>query len=97
MYPVTRSSEIPARVEVIQNRLVIASDTETQTSIWFGGFNPFATYTLDLASCEGAGAFGFEFSDAGKTEKFRIAVSYRQDRITDVYQEIMKNGQVVSR
>ncbi|ODS85338.1 MAG: hypothetical protein ABS46_02080 [Cytophagaceae bacterium SCN 52-12] len=97
MYPVTQNSEIPARVEVSHNRLVVASDTETQTAIWFGGFNPFATYTLDLASCEGAGAFGFEFSDAAKTEKFKIAVSYGQDRITGIYQEIVKNGTVVSR
>ncbi len=97
MYPVTQSSETQARIEVSRNQLVVGSDTETQTAIWFGGFNPFATYTLNLASCEGAGAFGFEFSDAAKTEKFRIAVSYAQEQITGVYQEVVKNGSVVSR
>lgn len=97
MYPVTHGLQARARVEVGDHQLVIASGTETQTAVWFGGFNPFATYTIDLASCDGTGAIGFEFSDAAKTEKFKIALTYAQEQITGVYQEIVKNGHVVSR
>lgn len=62
MYPVEQALEKPATVEAGNNLLTIHSEQETQTSIWFGGFNPFATYTLDLTSTHGEGEVGFEYS-----------------------------------
>src|SRR5690554_310097 len=63
MYPITHHEKTKAEVDIHQGRLQIRSDAETGTSIWFGGFNPFATYTLDLNACKGQGSIGFEFSD----------------------------------
>jgi len=96
MYPTTHHMEAHAQVRVYHGKLQITADTETETSIWFGGFNPFATYTLDLASCEGEGAIGFEFSDAEKTERFVIAIDYQEKYITDVHQTIMRGNEVIS-
>ncbi len=93
MYPVTHGSAAHARVGVRDQRLIVSSDTETQTAIWFGGFNPFATYTIDLAACEGEGAIGFEF--ASKAERYRITVHYRQDHLTDVRHQLLKGDNVI--
>ncbi len=95
MYPITHYSEARAAVEVRHHQLTVRSDTETQTAIWFGGFNPFATYTVDLASCEGEGAIGFEFSDAAKAERYVITVNYQQNHITNVHQKLVKDDEVM--
>lgn len=50
MHPIIHFSEVHASVNVNENKLVIQSEQETQTGIWFGGFNPFATYIIDLES-----------------------------------------------
>lgn len=97
MYPVTHHLENKAEVEVKDNRLVVSSAAMTHTSIWYGGFNPFATYRIDLAACEGEGAFGFEFSDPENAVQFRIVIDYKQDLITGISQEIERDRQIVSR
>ena len=72
MYPTTHYSEEHSDIMISEDKLVIQSKQETQTGIWFGGFNPFATYSIDLDSCSGNGEVGFEFSDATKKEQFFI-------------------------
>ncbi|WP_353125204.1 hypothetical protein [Parapedobacter pyrenivorans] len=96
MHPVTHRLAAHAQVVIRDHRMVIGADTETETAVWFAGFNPFATYTIDLASCEGEGAVGFEFADAAKAERFTIAVTYRQQHITDVYLQVVTAGKVIS-
>lgn len=96
MYPIIHHRETHAQINILhEEQLQISADNETETSIWFGGFNPFATYTLDLASCEGEGAIGFEFSDAAKTLRYLITVDYQENRIIDVHQKLMKGDQVM--
>ncbi len=95
MYPITHHREIHAQINVHDEQLQISADNETETSIWFGGFNPFATYTLDLTSCEGDGAIGFEFSDAAKTKRYLITIDYQENHITDVHQKLIRDDQVV--
>lgn len=95
MFPTTHYLETHAQVDVRDDKLMIWSDAETQTGIWFGGFNPFATYTIDLNSCVGDGAIGFEFSDPAKAEQYRITVAFKDNRITDVRQHGLKDQQVV--
>ena len=74
MYPIRQYADEPSGVSVMEDKLVIHSEGETRTGIWFGGFHPFATYILDLASVSGQGDIGFEFSDAEKTKQFIITV-----------------------
>lgn len=97
MYPLTSYTEDQAEVLIINNQLSVQSDTETRTSIWFGGFNPFATYTIDLAGCTGKGEIGFEFSDAAKTEQFFISVRYEGEKIVDIFQQVVREGQIVTK
>ncbi len=95
MYPVTHYKEVEAKVEVEGKQLSVGSDQSTQTAIWFGGFNPFAAYTIDLASCQGEGEIGFEFSDPAKVEQYFITVSYNEERITGVSQRLVNGSKVM--
>ena len=56
MHPITHYNEQQASVEIDEDKLLVRSAQETQTGIWFGGFNPFATYTVDLAAVSGKGS-----------------------------------------
>ncbi len=84
MYPIRHYSEEQSEVYISDDKLAIQSERETQTGIWFGGFNPFATYTIDLASCSGEGDIGFEFSDNEKTEQFIVTVGFNKSKLTGV-------------
>lgn len=95
MFPVTHYGNSHAAVKVENDRLTVSSDTQTQTAIWFGGFNPFATYTVDLEACTGEGAIGLEFSDASKTGQYRIIIDFKNTRVADIRQQLIREQQVV--
>jgi hypothetical protein len=95
MYPTTFYSRFHAGIQVKNNQLQIQSDNESQASIWFGGFNPFAVYTIDLDSCRGQGDLGFEFSDPEKKEQFFITISYNENQLLDVNQKYIREAKTV--
>lgn len=96
MHPVSNYSENHSKVKINDARLHIQSEQETQTAIWFGGFNPFATYTIDLNSTTGDGEIGFEFSNPNKTEQFIIAVDFKDSILSDVKIKVAKNSSTVA-
>ena len=96
MYPIRHYSDEHAEILIIDDRLVIQSELETQTGIWFGGFNPFATYTIDLASCTGEGDIGFEFSDAEQKEQFFITVGFNNTKLTGVKLRVINNSAIIA-
>jgi hypothetical protein len=95
MHPTTFYTGFHADIQVKNNQLQIQSDNESRASIWFGGFNPFALYTIDLASCSGQGEIGFEFSDPEKKEQFFITISYNENQILDVNQKYTKESKTI--
>ena len=96
MYPTCHYLNEHSNVSIEADKLVIQSKQETKTAIWFGGFNPFATYTIDLASCAGEGEIGFEFSDATKEEQFFITVGFNNTIITRAKLRVIKNSSVIA-
>ena len=96
MHPITYYSESQADIQIKNKQLSIQSLGESQASIWFGGFNPFAVYTIDLDSFNGQGEIGFEFSDMTKTEQFFIIISCKDNSILDVIQKYVKESEEVS-
>lgn len=96
MHPVRHMLASEARVEANHKYISLKSETKTETAIWFGGFNPFSTYTMDIGSCEGEGAFGFEFSNQEKKVSFKIAINYKGTQIIGVRQKVELNGKIVS-
>ena len=95
MYPIMHYSDNQSEIFINDDKLAIKSERKTQTGIWFGGFNPFATYTIDLASFTGEGDIGFEFSNAEKTEQFFITVGFNNAKLTGVNLRVINNSAIV--
>jgi hypothetical protein len=95
MHPVSQYSDEHSDIIISDGNLVIQSKQETQTGIWFGGFNPFATYSIDLNSCSGNGEIGFEFSDANKEEQFFVRIEFNNSILTGVKLIVVKNSEII--
>lgn len=96
MHPVRHYSQTASQVSISEEKLVIQSGRPTETAIWLGGFNPFATYTLNLAGCEGRGEVGFEFSDAVKQEQFFISAQFRDTVLTGARLKVVKDNKIIA-
>ncbi len=92
MHPATHYSDEHSSISVNEDKLLIQSEEESRTGIWFGGFNPFATYTIDLESCSGEGEIGFEFSDAVKRKQFHITLGFSDSILTGVNLHVRENN-----
>src|SRR3546814_344502 len=88
MYPIKHNYPVEAEVSVRNEKLFINARKETLTNIWFGGFNPFSTYFVDLKSVAGKGEIGFEFSDAGNKHRFIVYVAFNDENIEDIRLEV---------
>jgi hypothetical protein len=95
MHPIRHYSDEHAEIFISDDRLVIQSEWETRTGIWFGGFNPFATYIIELASCTGEGEIGFEFSDDEKKERFFITAGFNDAKLTGVQLRVIDNATII--
>ena len=95
MHPITHDMDEHAKVIVYADKLQIQSTKESQTAIWFGGFNAFATYSIDLASSTGEGEIGFQFSDANHKEQFFVKVGFNGFMLTEVKLRVIKNAGVI--
>jgi hypothetical protein len=96
MHPVSSELAAQAQISIDQNLLVIQSKQETQTAIWLGGFNPFATYTIDLAQCTGEGSIGFEFTDTNRQETILVTEQYTDSLITGVRLKVLRGKEVIT-
>lgn len=97
MYPFSREKGAEsgkAGLKLENNKLIISGDKDTRTSVWFGGFNPFALYTIDLAACKGEGSIGLEFSPQDKSIQYRILLDFRKDQVVDIRHQLIKQGRV---
>ncbi len=96
MHPVKQYATQHSALTYRDNKLVVQSETETQTGIWFGGFNPFATYTIDLSACLGSGELGFQLSDAGDSEQFRVTVGFSDSLLTSVKLQVIRGAETIA-
>ena len=95
MHPVQNYSEHASNLVFKEGKLFVQSEEKTETAIWFGGFNPFATYSILIDSFIGKGAVVFEFSDNDKKEQFFIKVECENSNLTGVSLAILKDSEVV--
>jgi len=96
MHPVTHYSDEHSEIRISDDLLLVQSGQETRTGIWFGGFNPFATYMIDLASCTGEGEIGFEFSGADMKEQFFITVEFKDTLLTGVRLRVIRDAKLIA-
>lgn len=95
MHPVTNFNEEHSKVSINGDLLSVQSKKETETGIWFGGFNPFATYSIDLVSTIGEGEIGFEFSDADRSKQFIIKVGFNNELLTFAKLKVVKDSKEI--
>ena len=81
MHPQKVYSERQPEIQIVQDKLIIKSEGNTQTNFWFGGFNPFVSYSTNLESSLGDGEFGFEFSDADGKERFIVKILFKDNKL----------------
>jgi hypothetical protein len=93
MYPAKHHLSNHARLQLDNNQLIISSGKETLTSVWFGGLNPFAVYTIDMAA-RGEGTIGLEFSPEDQSISYRILLDYRQHQVLDIREQVVQRGKV---
>ncbi|WP_119080668.1 hypothetical protein [Chitinophaga alhagiae] len=82
MHPAKHYLANQADISIDKNKLIVASKEKSGTAIWFGGFNPFATYAIDLDALSGEGEIGFEFAGGG--ERVLITLAAKNNILTDV-------------
>ncbi len=96
MHPVRHYSEAHPEVSTDNHKFSIHSEQSTQTGIWMGGFNPFATYTISLDSCQGAGEVGFRFSDNDDTEQFLVTVKFNDGQLNGAHLKVVKDSETLA-
>jgi len=92
MYPIAHRQSALASIETRGNRLSLQSAEKSTTAIWFGGFNPFATYTIELDSCKGKGEIGFEFSDEQLKNQCTITAVFDDHNMVNAKIRIVKDS-----
>jgi len=95
MHPIETLSGEKATIRIENDELKIESDQASRTEIWFGGFNPFATYTIDLKACAGKGAVGFAFTDSENTKQMIVSVTFDNEKISDAKLLIKNNSNIL--
>ena len=95
MHPIYHHLDEKAELSVRDRHLIVQSEKESITSIWYGGFNPFATYSIDLEACSGNGEIGFVFSDADQSEQFLVTALYQNGILLDVHQKVVIDNKVM--
>ena len=95
MFPVNYYSKNRPEINISEGKLSIRSTQATEASVWFGGFNPFATYIIDLYSINGDGEVGFEFSDVNRKNQFILTTCFDGDLLTAANLKITKDSEIV--
>ncbi|MCE2849555.1 MAG: hypothetical protein LW815_10380 [Chitinophagaceae bacterium] len=92
MYPTAHRNADHATIQTSGHRLSLQSEKRSTTAIWFGGFNPFATYIIELDSCKGNGEIGFEFSDVDQKNQCIITTVFDDQHMVDTRIRIVKDS-----
>lgn len=95
MFPSKIYTDEQPEIFIQEEKLIIQSEEETRSGIWVGGFNPFATYTIEVDSILGQGEIGFEFSDPNKKNQFILTTVFHGDFLTEVNLKITKDSETV--
>jgi len=82
MHPVETINGSKATINNTNGNLYLSAVSKSTSAIWLGGFNPFATYTINLESFSGIGEIGFEFTDVERSESFVVAVNCENNVLT---------------
>ncbi|MEM7370369.1 MAG: serine hydrolase [Bacteroidota bacterium] len=97
MHPTHLYSESSPSIKTSGRHLIFESEENQriESSTWFGGFNPFATYTLESGGFFGEGSVGFEFADQNKQNRLIVAIDYVENKLMDLRLKIIQEGELL--
>lgn len=72
--------------------VVLESGRASAGALWLGGFNPFATYNLELASTTGTGEIGFEFTSPDMKSWLSVLAIFRDSVMIDLKMKVFTPG-----
>lgn len=84
MHPVHHLGKDSARISIENGMLQFSTPTKSETTMWLAGFNPFATYIMEVDAITGEGKLGFQFADPKNKEKIMVSIAYRGGLIADI-------------
>lgn len=89
MHPAIHSDTThPAKLSIDQGKLQVSSSASRASWLWLSGFNPFATYSLDLDTVNGPAAVGFEFRSPVADQGMRITVHSEEGVLKDIRYQV---------
>ncbi len=99
---VARSTEFPDVVvtgEKTNYRLhdglmTLSADKSSESALWVGGFNPFATYDIEFTESKGSSALaGVEFATPDNRNRFSILAELDEGRCLNVHIRMVVDGE----
>jgi hypothetical protein len=93
MHPIRRTTG-KAGVSVKKGQLMILGEGASDTSLWFSGFNPFATYQVEITDCGEGSTVGLEFVHPDGAAMRVDAICGKQS-IQGVRWSLQRNDQVL--
>ncbi|MFK8112031.1 MAG: hypothetical protein AB8B91_07500, partial [Rubripirellula sp.] len=98
MHPEVGDSLGKAECSIVAGRLNVASGAQKASSLrWVGGFNPFATYELNLHHFEGSGRTGLRFQQRDQNNQLSACIVAEDDKYLSIEWVVVKDGKEVSR
>ena len=97
MYPEREAGNKTADCTVREGKLVMSAGEDSSTTRWAGGFNPFATYDVDIQSCDGSGRTGIVFSDRDRVNRIQALLVFNESKFDTLEWTVFKDGAEVDR
>lgn len=89
MHPIVHRNQQQATILLDSGHLQVASSNGSSTAIWLGGFNPFATYILDIESAVGKTEIGLEFRSKDTETGLRLKVIGEAGVLREICPELL--------
>ncbi|MFT7034641.1 MAG: hypothetical protein ACJA2S_003158 [Cyclobacteriaceae bacterium] len=96
MHPIKHHTANSSNINISKGELIVESTSNTQTSIWLGGMNPFATYSMDISSTRGEGAVGFEFNNPTRGTQFIVSIEFQNKQIIGARLKVIKDSKLMT-
>ena len=91
MHPLSHRGTGQATVRCEKGAVQFESPAGADTSLWFGGFNPFATYSVETGFVRGPAKVGLEFRHEGGSN-VNVDAAFRDGRCESIGWSLTRDG-----
>ena len=96
MQPEKLPEDAKVQWELLNGQIVAsAPNADSQSMRWVGGFNPFATYELEIDSTQGSGTVGLSFNHSMNKDALNASLRFKEGSAEEVLWTVVIGGQQV--